>query len=69
VFADISGGRPDMAESPPDLNTEITQLEVELERVLALSAVTDAQRKSLRERLRQLKAKAEREPLGRSERD
>jgi hypothetical protein len=49
-----------MAESPTDLNAEITQLEVELERVLALSAVTDDQRKTLRERLRQLKAKAER---------
>jgi hypothetical protein len=49
-----------MPESPPpnDLHAEITELEVELERVLALAAVSQQERDALRERLRKLKAKA-----------
>jgi len=41
-----------------ELHAEITQLETELERVLALASVLPAQRDALRERMRQLKLKA-----------
>ena len=48
-----------MPEGPlPDLQDEIAKLEAELEAVVALSSVSPAQRDALRERMRQLKAKA-----------
>jgi ElaB/YqjD/DUF883 family membrane-anchored ribosome-binding protein len=53
-------GESDMSESHSrnDLHAEITELEVELERVLALAAVSQQERAALRERLRKLKTTA-----------
>jgi hypothetical protein len=47
-----------VAEVPEELREEITKLEAELERILALSSVSPVQRSALRERMRQLKLKA-----------
>ena len=49
-----------MATSPAlDIKSEIAKLEEELNAVVALSSLSDSQREKLRERLRQLKVKAE----------
>ena len=49
---------PAEPKSPPALEEELTRLEAELARVVALSTTSDAQRADLTERLRRLKKKA-----------
>ena len=49
---------PAKSENQPAFEEEITRLEAELTRVVALSATSDAERADLTDRLRRLKQKA-----------
>ena len=54
----VTAEEQDVTDVPEGLREEIRKLEIELDRILALSSVLPAARDALRERMRQLKLKA-----------